>query len=65
VYVFTIRQDKKSSLVEAADGRRFVVTNRKGVTTICQEGSETPVLSGQGLSFKAACRLLELELGKQ
>ena len=61
MFVTVVNKSRKSWLLEASDGRRFVMTGKKEVT-VCPEGSETPVLTGRGLSFKAARRLLEEEL---
>lgn len=65
MYVTIVSENRKSSVVEAADGRRFILTKRKGVMAAYPEGSETAVISGRGLSYKAARRLLERELSEQ
>jgi len=64
MFVRVLKHDRKAWLVEASDGRRFVISGKKDVT-VCSEESETPVLAGRGLSFKAARRLLEEELSNQ
>lgn len=64
MFVRVLNQNRKSWLVEASDGRRFVISGKKDVT-VRPEESETPVLTGYGLSFKAARRLLEEELSNQ
>ena len=63
MFVAVIKQDKKSWLLEASDGRRFVMTGKKDVV-VCPEGSDTPVLTARGVSYKAARHLLEEELNK-
>ncbi len=62
MFVRVLNQNRKSWVLESSDGRRFVMSGKKDVTTVCPEGSQTPVLTGRGLSFKAARRLLEEEL---
>ncbi len=64
MFMAVVERRRKFWLLEASDGRRFGVSGRKEVKVV-PEGSETPVLSGRGLSFKAARRLLEVELGHQ
>jgi len=61
MFVRVLNQNRKSWVLEASDGRRFVMSGKKDVT-VCPEGSQTPVLTARGLSFKAARRLLEEEL---
>ena len=64
MFVAILKQERKSWLVEASDGRRFVISGRKDVT-VCPEGSQTPLLTARGISFKAARHLLEEELSKE
>jgi hypothetical protein len=64
MHVTVVNETRKSSLVEAPDGRRFIISGKKEVT-VRPEGSDTPIVSGKGLSFKAARRLLEIELSNQ
>jgi hypothetical protein len=64
MFVAVLKQERKSWLLEASDGRRFVISGKKDVT-VCPEGSETPVVTARGISFKAARRLLEEELSKE
>jgi hypothetical protein len=64
MFVVVLKQERKSWLLEASDGRRFVISGKKDVT-VCPEGSETPVVTARGISFKAARRLLEEELSKE
>ncbi len=61
MFVRVLNQNRKAWLLEASDGRRFVISGKKDVT-VCPEGSQTPVLTARGLSYKAARRLLEEEL---
>ena len=65
MYVTLVSESRKCEVVEAADGRRFVLAKRKGVMSACLEGSDVPVVSGRGLSYKAIRRLLEKELSKE
>ena len=64
MFVAILKQDRKSWLLEASDGRRFVISGKKDVT-VCPEGSQTPLLTARGVSYKAARRLLEEELAKE
>ena len=64
MFVAILKQERKSWLLEASDGRRFVMTGKKDVV-VCPEGSDTPVLTARGVSYKAARRLLEEELSKE
>jgi hypothetical protein len=64
MFVAVLKQERKSWLLEASDGRRFVISGKKDVT-VCPEGSKTPVVTARGISFKAARRLLEEELSKE
>lgn len=61
MFVRVLNQNRKSWVLEASDGRRFVMSGKKDVT-VCPEGSQTPVLTARGFSFKATRRLLEEEL---
>jgi hypothetical protein len=63
MFVAIVKQDKKSWLLEASDGRRFVMTGKKDVV-VCPEGSDTPLVTARGISYKAARRLLEEELSR-
>jgi hypothetical protein len=65
MYLHTVTESKKSWLLEAPDGRRFVLAKKQGVMSAFPEGSEIPVVSGKDFSFKAIRWLLEQELSKQ
>jgi hypothetical protein len=64
MFVAIVDQNRKSWVLEASDGRRFIVSGKKDVV-VCPEGSQTPVVAGRGLSYKAARRLLERQLGNE
>ena len=64
MYLHTVEESRKSWLVEASDGRRYVLAKKKGVMSAFAEGSESPIVSGRGFSFKAIRRALEHELSK-
>ncbi len=65
MWVTVIKENRKSSLVEAPDGRRFVLAKKRGVMNVFPEGTDVPVVSGWGLSYKAARRLLEIRLTQE
>ena len=44
--------------------RGYVLAKKKGVMSAFAEGSESPIVSGRGFSFKAIRRVLEHELSK-
>jgi hypothetical protein len=64
MFVALVGQDKKSWLLEASDGRRFIISGKENVT-VCPEGSHAPIFGGRGLSYRAARGLLEEVLGKE
>lgn len=64
MFVTILSRDKKSWVVEAQDGRRFVISGKKDVV-IRPQGEDNAFVSARGISFKAAVRLLEEQLSQQ
>ena len=58
-----VSQDKKCWVVEADDGRRFVISGKRDVK-VCPEGSAEAIVTSRGIPYKTALRLLERELEK-
>ncbi len=50
--------------VEADNGRRFLITQGRRDTRVCEEGCAEPLFVQRGVPIKTAIRLLQLELEK-
>jgi hypothetical protein len=62
--ISVVEKGRSAWKVETDTGRRFVITSGRRDTKVCEEGCAEPMLSGHGVPFKTAIRLLQIELEK-